>query len=89
MKMKDILGHTCQDSITGFQGICMGVAIYYTGCNQVLLQQTFRAADPKNQWFDVARVVVHSEDEVIKLPGTELNDNSDGGSLLYPEPPIR
>jgi len=61
------LGLTVKDKITGFTGVLMGHANYYTGCDQYLLQPKANNSDkyPESLWLDEGRL------EIIKEPKAE------------------
>lgn len=58
------LGNEVLDTITGFQGVVVGIASYLTGCNQMCVQPMCKAEDkgtyPESKWFDEGRLVVTS-----------------------------
>jgi hypothetical protein len=55
--MKELLGCTFKDSVTGFTGVATGIVHYVTGCDQLLLVPPVDS-DGKlrdSAWFDVQR----------------------------------
>lgn len=55
-----LLGRVVTDRITGFSGTVTGVAIYLTGCNQVLVvpKTAEDGALRDSQWFDQQRLTI-------------------------------
>ncbi len=75
------LGTICKDILTGFKGVVMGRAEYFTGCNQILLTPqslTKEGKRPDGEWFDESRIEV-VKDKPIKLnePLRQANPGAD------------
>lgn len=54
------IGDRCSDSITGFEGIATGLAIYMTGPARLLLSAPVTATNGQLQeeWFDIDRLTL-------------------------------
>jgi hypothetical protein len=56
------LGHTYQDILSGFEGVCVGKASYLTGCDQSCLRPKKLNKDgdgsAKGEWFDDTTLVL-------------------------------
>jgi hypothetical protein len=65
--MREFLGHTMQDSISGFTGVAIGHCVYLTGCNQTLLQPRCEKSEtkPEGQWFDDQRLKVMPDAPIV------------------------
>jgi len=60
-------GDLARDTITGYEGVCIGRVDYLSGCNQVLLQPKAKdGAEPHSHWFDVERVALVAKAHVAK-----------------------
>lgn len=76
-----VLGTRGKDIITGFEGMVLAHAEYFTGCNQTLLTPASLDKDGKRldaQWFDDSRIVITDSvpfvlpaDEVAAKPGRD------------------
>ena len=66
------LGKTYKDLVTGFAGVCTGLAYYLSGCNQALLVPKVKADGTyaEGQWFDFQRL------EHQRMVETVVLDNS-------------
>lgn len=88
------LGSEYKDTITGYKGICTGVATFLYSCTRTLLtsQKLNKDGDVKSQWFETKQLEVVKE-AVVKsekaarptggpggpLPDTSRRDNSSRG----------
>jgi hypothetical protein len=54
------LGDNIQDAISGFTGIATALAVYITGCKQVLVQPPMKATGEfvESRWFDMDRMTI-------------------------------
>lgn len=73
MKSEDYIGLTVKDRITGFEGMCIGITKWITGCDQLAIQPkiTMTPEGPKRTeaiWYDVLRCEVIEGGEVWKPP---------------------
>jgi hypothetical protein len=61
--MKNLLGLTVQDKLTGFSGVVTGQVEYLTGCNQCLVQPKCKPDGGwvDSQWLDVDRLASTSQ----------------------------
>ncbi|MEP1521974.1 hypothetical protein [Ascidiaceihabitans sp.] len=61
-------GDQIRDTITGYEGVCIGRIEYISGCNQLLCQpKAGEGKEPQSHWFDVERVeLVHKAQVVVK-----------------------
>jgi hypothetical protein len=50
------LGDRAKDAITGVQGVVTGRIEYITGCRRFMLEYTGSDGQPKDAWFDEARL---------------------------------
>lgn len=63
--MNKYLGHTYEDVISGFKGICTGYVEYLTGCNQLLLVPKNRDNKRDGEWFDSSRLKLTKAKRVV------------------------
>jgi hypothetical protein len=73
--MKDVLGKTMKDQITGFQGVVTGRCEYLTGCHQLLLSPKMEKGGKPEcaEWFDEQRCLPVRAKRIVldnsKTPG--------------------
>jgi hypothetical protein len=63
------LGMKGRDKLTGFEGVCLGVAQYLTGCDQILLVPDHTGEHgkrPDGEWFDDMRIE-RVGDKIVKF----------------------
>jgi hypothetical protein len=70
--LNNYLGQRCIDKITGLTGICTGICVYISGCNQVLLAPGCKEDGSlvSSEWFDQQRVTI-TEGKPITLDNDE------------------
>jgi len=76
------LGEVLRDKITGFEGVCLGITHYLTGCTHCGLQA--QKLDDKGapgdwQWFDTTRL------ESVKGVNDDLKGKSGGPQPNAPQ----
>lgn len=69
--MKFNFGDKLRDTITGFEGRCIGFTAYITGCNQVLLAPTVgdKGEFRDSHWFDEEWTAEDFAKAVVKRRG--------------------
>ncbi len=83
--MKITMGKTYEDGITGFKGVCTGIAQYLTGCTQMLLvpkakekgsdyQEGHRFDWTRLKMLATPKVKVSSAGDAVLDPGGPLTD---------------
>lgn len=79
--MKEYLGMTGTDKITGYRGVITGVVHYITKCSQFLISPRVKGEGERisAEWFDVDRVDIDAgADKVV------LNTTSSGPDVPAP-----
>ena len=68
--MRENLGLTGVDMLTGFQGVITAHIAYLSGCNQVHLQPRVdeHGEHRKGEWFDESRINLLEKDRVVLNP---------------------
>ena len=87
MKVQDSLNARLIDTVTGFTGICIGYAIYATGCHQACIVPRVDKDGKRaeGEWFDIERLIpaaVQPDKSVKTSPGGGPRHRSE-------EPPTR
>lgn len=67
--LKDYLGLTGKDVITGFSGVITCVCSYIGGCERLMIDHFVGEKGEKREgeWFDVSRIEIDKEKERITL----------------------
>jgi len=66
------LGDKVRDDVTSFAGTVTGIADYFTGCSQALIQPPCAAAGTfqEGRWFDVDRLSITEKKAVVHIVKT-------------------
>lgn len=67
--MKFKLGESLKDKVTGFEGVVMGITLYYTDCTHYgLCSRTLKDGQPTRwEWFDETRLEIVEGSERLVL----------------------
>lgn len=84
--LKEMLGYTGEDIITGFQGVITGVCAYIGGYGRVLLTPKYDGTgkSEKGRWVDTSRVKVLIGIDRVTLPKEKMEEtlSLDKGVLI-------
>ncbi len=70
--MRDEIGRTYKDKITGFEGVATGHVEYISGCNQLLLSsKASNDGTTKTNWYDDQRLELVDDIPRIVLDNEE------------------
>ena len=71
MKYMDLLGFTCRDLVTGFEGVAESVSYDLYGCIQICIRAPYDQSNskmPEARWIDGQRLLTISNKPVIEVP---------------------
>ena len=80
--MRDELGRTYKDRITGFEGVVTGRVEYISGCNQLLLSaKVGKDSTTKTMWVDEQRVELVSDVQQIVLDNEKTSGHDESAPV--------